>query len=101
MFLEEKLPVATQTATEPPKRKEIHIYVDRAAKELRIEPKGTLEAVAQMEIIRVLGFPLTGGAAQIVATAAQVCERHGWRQQSAWLDEQRDLHVSLWKLDQE
>jgi hypothetical protein len=98
MFLEEKLPTAVQTPTEPPKRKEIHIHVDRAAKELRIEPKGTLEAVAQMEIIRVLGFPLKGGASQIVATAAGICQRHGWQHQSAWLDEQRMLHVSLWKL---
>jgi hypothetical protein len=98
MFDASKLEGATDVAKAPPRvRREIHIFVDRAAKKLRVEPRGTLEKEAASEIIDTLGFPLTGGAANIVATAAAVAERWGWARTEVWTDEATDLHVKMAK----
>jgi hypothetical protein len=104
MFLPEKLPVATQT---PPQiRREIHLFVDRAAPRgptLTIEPRGVVEKEAVNEIIDALGFPLRArnaglrGASDCVVVAALICERHGWARVADWLDEAKDLHVRMAK----
>ena len=99
MFKEEKLPVAAQSVApaEPKPPREIHLWIDRPAKELRVDPKGTLEAGAQMEIINTIGFPLRGGARDIVLKATAICEKHGWQQVDGWLDGEQGLHVKMQK----
>lgn len=98
MFHAARLPEgATTTRPAPREPREIHIFIDRSAMKLRIEPRGTLERAAADEIIGTLGFPLTGGAADVVATAAAICERFGWTPVARWLDDANDLHVRMVK----
>jgi hypothetical protein len=101
MFREGKIDtVAAQSPAPekpPPKRKEIHVYVDRDARELRFEPRGTLEVDVQAEIVRVLGFPIRGGARDVVLGAVVILNRHGWETVDRWLDETKSLHVKVAK----
>lgn len=102
MFLNEKLPVAAQTAApDKPKRQvEIEIFVDPKygrMPTLRVEPRKVLEAEAVNEIIDVLGFPLKGPEAEVVLTAAGIATKYGWEPFDQFLDGDRHLHVKLRK----
>lgn len=99
MYREAALPVAPQTAApaRPRRRVEIHVFVDRRAAVLRVEPRGVLERAAVREIIATIGFPLRGGAAEVVLAVVAICERHGWVIARTWVDEAKDLHATMAK----
>ncbi len=91
----------TSLATRPVHRQSqdqrIHIYVDREAKALCVEPRGSLDAVTQAELV-VAFVPSRGPAALIVRGAAHICARRGWKQTGRWTeDSPADVHITMVK----
>lgn len=94
----------TKVRREPEKkRREIHIFKHYRASTNTIallEPREALDAatLAELDCLPKQRTKIPWDNHDI-ATAAQICERHGWRLDDVWRDERGELHVRMSKED--